>query len=76
MALTSTRFAVPDISCEYCEQAITGALAPLPGVERVDVDVPGRTVSVEHDPQTTPATALAGAIEAQGYSIADAEKVP
>ncbi len=34
---------VPDISCEHCERAITGALSPVDGVRSVRVDIlPGR----------------------------------
>ena len=31
---------VPDISCEHCERAITGALTPVEGVRTVTVDIP------------------------------------
>ena len=36
-----TRLAVPDVSCAHCKQAIEGALAPLSGVQRVEVNVVG-----------------------------------
>jgi copper chaperone len=41
---------VPDISCEHCERAITGALQPVGGVESVNVDIPARQVRVNYDP--------------------------
>ena len=40
---------VPDISCEHCERAITGALTPVEGVQTVAVDIPGKQVRVEYD---------------------------
>jgi len=40
---------VPDISCEHCERAITGALRPVEGISTVDVDVPTKKVRVEYD---------------------------
>ena len=40
---------VPDISCEHCERAITGALSPVEGVRSVSVDIPAKQVKVEYD---------------------------
>jgi copper chaperone len=40
---------VPDISCEHCERAITGALSPVDGVRSVSVDIPARQVKVDYD---------------------------
>jgi copper chaperone len=41
---------VPDISCEHCERAITGALGPVEGVQTVAVDIPSKQVTVQYDP--------------------------
>jgi copper chaperone len=41
---------VPDISCEHCQRAITGALSPVTGVQSVVVDIPTKKVTVEYDP--------------------------
>lgn len=62
---------VPEISCGHCKAAIEGALRPLVGVNSADVDVDTRTVRVRLDPPATVADVTA-AIEAQGYSVADA----
>jgi len=43
---------VPDISCEHCERAITGALSPVEGVQMVKVDIPAKRVRVEYDEGT------------------------
>jgi copper chaperone len=40
---------VPEISCEHCAQAITKALQPQQGVQRVRVDVPAQKVHLEFD---------------------------
>jgi copper chaperone len=40
---------VPDISCEHCERAITGALTPVDGVKSVSVDIPAKQVKVDYD---------------------------
>lgn len=70
MVRTMTKLAVPDLSCGRCECAITGALTPLAGVRRVEVDVAGKLVAVEHDCQTASTERLARAIEEQGYTVA------
>ena len=40
---------VPDISCEHCERAISGALRPVEGISTVAVDIPTKQVRVEYD---------------------------
>jgi copper chaperone len=40
---------VPDISCGHCEATVKGALAPVPGVCSVRVDIPTKQVTVEYD---------------------------
>lgn len=40
---------VPDISCEHCERAITGALTPVEGVRGVNVSIPEKQVRVEYE---------------------------
>lgn len=69
-----TRLAAPDISCEGCKAAIEAALAPVSGVEAVNVDVVGRVVDVVHDPGVDPA-ALARLLEDHGYEVAASEEV-
>jgi copper chaperone CopZ len=69
-----TRLAAPDINCDGCRAAIEAALAPVPGVHAVDVDVSGRVVDVLHDPAVD-AAALAQLMEEHGYQVAAAEEV-
>jgi copper chaperone len=69
-----TRLAAPDINCDACKAAIEGALAPVPGVEAVEVDIAGRVVDVVHDPAVD-ADALTQLIEDTGYEVTAAEEV-
>jgi copper chaperone len=69
-----TRLAAPDINCDACKAAIEGALAPVPGVEAVEVDIAGRVVDVVHNPAVD-ADALARVVEDTGYQVAAAEEV-
>ena len=47
--MTNVTLNVPDISCEHCERAITGALSPVDGVRSVSIDIPAKQVKVEYD---------------------------
>ncbi len=40
----------PKIKCDGCAQSITKALAPLPGVENVQVDIERKKVTVTYEP--------------------------
>ncbi|HKX74460.1 MAG TPA: heavy-metal-associated domain-containing protein [Acidimicrobiia bacterium] len=46
-----------------------GAVAGLPGVETVKVDIPGRTVDVSYDETAVELDAIVTAIEGQGYDV-------
>lgn len=50
--MTKSVLNVPDISCEHCQNTITKALTPVDGVRGVDVDIPGKRVTVEYDEST------------------------
>jgi copper chaperone CopZ len=69
-----TRLAAPDINCEGCKTAIEAALAPVPGVKAVEVDVSGRVVDVVHHP-TVDAEVLARLMDDIGYQVAAAEEI-
>ncbi len=66
MALTV--ISVPDISCDHCRDSIEDAIAPLDGVDEVEVDITARTVRVEHEDDLA-VRVLVGAIEDQGYEV-------
>jgi copper ion binding protein len=60
------QFRVPDISCQHCVNAITQEVSALAGVQRVQVDLDSKTVTVEHAPQITTVQIVA-AINEAGY---------
>ena len=63
-----TRFHAPGISCEGCAGTIRRALAPMPGVAGVSVDVAGKTVTVTHD-ERAGRDDLADALARAGYPV-------
>ena len=63
---TITRTA-PDISCEHCANAITGALTALDGVAAVSVDIGDKRVDVEYDAVVASAEQIDAALEEEGY---------
>lgn len=63
---TPTLYSVPEISCDHCVAAITGAVSPLDGVESVVVDLAAKTVAVTGgDPDS-----VVAAIDDAGYDVA------
>jgi copper chaperone len=59
--MTTTVFEVPGISCGKCKARIESGLGAVAGVDGVEVDVDGRTVSVTGEAsQDTVRGALAG----------------
>jgi copper chaperone len=69
MTWTTSALAVPDLSCEHCRVTLEGALGGLDGVARLDVDVHGKVVTVEHDGERVPADELARVVEDEGYDV-------
>jgi copper ion binding protein len=60
----------PDISCAHCQRAIEGAVGALPGVTRVDVEIPSQTVQVTYDPALVSRETIAATLEEEGYPVA------
>lgn len=68
MAATSTLTrTAPDISCEHCAHAITGALSAIEGVTAVSVDVDEKRVEVEYDAAAASGLLIDAALEEEGY---------
>jgi len=42
-------YSIPHISCSNCEMHIQKALMALEGVKKVDVDIAGKSITVEFD---------------------------
>jgi copper ion binding protein len=64
--MAARTFVVPGINCEHCKKALESGVGKLDGVQRVDVDVEGRTVVVEGDVEEA---AVRAAIDEAGYEV-------
>lgn len=62
---------VPEISCGHCKSSIEGAVAPLDGVARVQVNIDEHTVDLDYDGTDATFEAIVAAIEEQGYGVPD-----
>ncbi|QBI20570.1 copper chaperone [Egibacter rhizosphaerae] len=67
--MITEQITVPEIHCGHCKSSIEGALQPLDGVLRAEVDVDARSVTVDFDPETIDRAGLIGTIEDQGYDV-------
>jgi copper ion binding protein len=64
--MTTERFQVPGVSCQHCVNAITQEVSALPGVQKVQVALESKTVTVEHGDEVSTA-AIVAAINEAGY---------
>ena len=69
-AVQETVLSVPDISCEHCVRAINGALKDLPGIEKVDTDIPTKTVHLSYDPTKISLDKVEAVLDDVGYVVA------
>lgn len=60
---------VEGMSCSHCAAAVRKALEQLEGVQRAEVDLPGKIVRIEHDPAAVNRESMKKAIEGQGYRV-------
>ncbi len=60
---------VPDISCEHCEHAITEALTPVAGVQRVAVDIENKEVAVSYDDSAVDVDQLKDILQEEDYPV-------
>lgn len=72
MATTTLR--ISGMTCGHCVQAVAGALKNVPGVDNADVDLQAGNALVEYDENRTSPSALAAAVEEEGYSAAPAPR--
>ena len=61
---------VPDISCEHCERAITGALSPVEGVESVKVYIAEKQVQVAYDDKVVDVEKMKEVLAEEEYPVA------
>ncbi|MBV9894261.1 MAG: heavy-metal-associated domain-containing protein [Chloroflexi bacterium] len=71
--MPTTILNVPDISCEHCERTITNALAPVGGVQTVNVDIPARQVRVEFDAAQVSVDQMKDILQEEDYPVASVE---
>ena len=67
---TTTTLSVPDIHCGNCKSSIEGALGGLAGIERAEVSVDDRTVTVAYDETAVEMAQIRTTIEEQGFDVA------
>ena len=68
--MATVKLNVPDISCEHCERAITGALQPVDGVRRVHVDIPTKLVTVDFDDSKATVDQFKTILDDEAYPVA------
>lgn len=66
-ATRSVTLSVAGMTCPTCPITVREALKRIPGVEKIGVDYPARTVSVAYDAERTSVTALLKATSDAGY---------
>ncbi|MGH2699425.1 MAG: heavy-metal-associated domain-containing protein [Actinomycetota bacterium] len=67
--MTKTNFSVPEVHCGRCKSALEGALDPPRGVERAEVDIAVKTVTVSYNVDEIGVPVLIEIIEGQGYDV-------
>ena len=63
----TTRFKVADATCGHCKSTIESAITGLDGVDRVDLDLETKVVTVEHENNVSEEL-VRNAIATAGYS--------
>ncbi|MEI7642925.1 MAG: cation transporter [Chloroflexales bacterium] len=61
------KFLVPAVSCQHCVNAVNKEVRALSGVQKVEVDLATKIVTVEYGDQVAPAAIIA-AIQEAGYA--------
>lgn len=70
MAETHAVLNAPAVSCNHCKMAIEKAVGALSGVGRVDVDVAGKTVTVDFDADAVTLDQIEETMAGEGYPVA------
>ncbi len=68
--MTRVTLSVPEISCEHCEHAITEALTPVKGVQKIQVDIPTKTVQLDFDEATLSLDRVKEILAEEDYPVA------
>jgi copper chaperone CopZ len=67
--MATTVLNVPDISCEHCQRTITEALQPVGGVQAVNVNIPGKQVTVQYDPSVVGVERFKEILQEEEYPV-------
>jgi copper chaperone len=60
---------VEGMSCSHCENAVKKSVGALDGVKSVAVDLKGKTVTIDFDPDKMTLKTIKETIEDQGYIV-------
>lgn len=60
---------VPGMTCGHCESSIKGALGKLPGIERVDVDLVSKDVTVSIADTATDRATIVATLDDIGFEV-------
>lgn len=60
---------VEGMSCSHCENTVKNAVGSLNGVVSVNVDLNGKKVVVEFEPEKVSIDTIKAVIEDQGYEV-------
>ena len=60
---------VDGMSCSHCENAVKKAVGALDGIGKVEVDLAGKTVTVDYDASKVSVDNMKVEIEEQGYDV-------
>lgn len=69
MSKVRTVLKVEGMSCQHCVNSINKAVGELNGVEKVSVDLKGKTVSVDYNQDQVGLDRIKEVIEDQGYEV-------
>jgi len=65
--IVKQEFAVEGMHCGGCVKSVTGAVARLSGIKKVDVSLEKKIATVEYDGSAIAPSAVVDAIEAAGF---------
>jgi copper chaperone len=69
MAKQTLNLNVEGMSCQHCVHTVKSSVAVLAGVDKVDVSLEKKMVTVGFDPGVTSLQTITTAIEDQGYTV-------
>lgn len=71
MAVTEANLTVEGMSCQHCVNSITKGVGGMNGVQKVNVNLQDKKVTVAYDAEVVSLPEIIGEIEEQGYEVKD-----